>query len=177
MLGQLDGEAADSAGARLDEDLLPLLQVGSLDQCLPRRQGHQGNGSRFHHREVLGPVRQRAFLDGNELGERADSKIVYPRVDLVADLELLHARADLGHHARHVVAQDEGQAVGQDELELTVPDLGVQQVQASGMNLDQHLVVTQLRRRHVRQPQRALLSISFENECLHVISLLATACV
>ena len=41
MLGQLDGKGADAAGAGLDEDLLPLLQAGLLDQRLPCRQAHQ----------------------------------------------------------------------------------------------------------------------------------------
>ena len=167
MLGQLDGKSADAAGAGLDEDLLPLLQVGLLDQCLPCRQAHQRDGSGFFHREVLGLERKRCFLDRDELGERADAEVIRPRIDLVAHLELPHARADFDHHPGHVVAQDEGQAIGQDELELAVPDLGVQQVHAGGMDLDQDLVIAQFRGRHVCRAQRALLAIAIENECFH----------
>src|SRR5882672_11734177 len=107
MLGQRDGTSTYATGASLNEDLLPLLRVGLLDQYLPSRQCHQRNGSSFFHRETLGLERQGGFLDGDEFSECTDPKIIRPRIDLVAQLELPHARTDLDHHPRYVVAQDE----------------------------------------------------------------------
>ena len=62
----------------------PFLRLAFVDQCLPGGQSHQGNGSGFFHRETRGLERQRCLLDGDELGERADSKIIRSRVDLIA---------------------------------------------------------------------------------------------
>jgi hypothetical protein len=95
MLGQLDGKGADTAGAGLNEDLLPLLQFGFLDQCLPSRQSYKRNGGGFLHRQTLGLERQRCLLDGDEFSERADPEIIRPRIDLVTQLELL-VRQTLG---------------------------------------------------------------------------------
>ena len=115
----------------------------------------------------LGLSASDVLFDRDEFGERADPEVIWPRIDLIARLELLHARADLDHHPGHVVTQDEGQAIGQDELELSVPDLGVEQVHTGRMDLDQDLVIARFRSRHFRQPQRALSSIALENKCFH----------
>ena len=170
MPGQLDGKGAHAAGACLDEDLLPLLQPGLLDERLPGRQGHQGNGSGFFHREAAGFQRQRGFLDRDEFSERADPQIVRSRIDLVPGLEQPHESADPDDFPGNVVAQDERHAVRQEHLEVAMADLGVEQVHPCGMDLDQDLVVAQLGRRHVGPPERALLSIPVENECFHEMS-------
>ena len=65
---------------------------------------------------------ERCLLDRDEFSERADPEIVRPRVDLVARLELPHPRSRLRHDACDAVAKDEGQAIGQDALELPVVD-------------------------------------------------------
>ena len=41
VLGELDRDRPDSAGAGVDEDPLPRLHVAPLDECLPCGQGHQ----------------------------------------------------------------------------------------------------------------------------------------
>ena len=107
-------------------------------------------------------------LTGDEFGKRADAEIISPRIDLVADLELLRPGADLHHHPGHVVAQNEWHAIAQDQLELATPDLGVEQVHASSVHFHQHLVIAQCGYRHVGQLQRALLAVSVEHEGLHV---------
>jgi hypothetical protein len=45
-------------------------------------------------------------------------------------------------HAGHVVTEHERHPVGQDLLELAVPDLGVQQVDARRPHLHQHVIGT-----------------------------------
>jgi hypothetical protein len=55
----------------MDENFLPLLQLGSLNQHLPGRQPHQGDGSRFLHGEVAGLQRHVVFVYGDKLCERA----------------------------------------------------------------------------------------------------------
>jgi hypothetical protein len=62
MLRQLNRECSDTARARVDENLLPFLQVGSLDQRLPSGQADQRDGSRFFHVEFLGHNRDGIFM-------------------------------------------------------------------------------------------------------------------
>ena len=44
VLGELDGDRSDPAGAGVDEDLLPGLHVAALDEGLPGGQRDQGQG-------------------------------------------------------------------------------------------------------------------------------------
>jgi hypothetical protein len=39
------------------------------------------------------------------------------------------------------MTQDERQGIPQKGLELAIPDLGIQKVDASGVNLDQHVIL------------------------------------
>ncbi len=172
MLGQLDRKRAHATGARLDKDLLTLLDLRYLDQCLPCRQTHQGNGCGLFHSEVLWLDRHRVFLDGNELGERPDAQVIRPGVDLVARLELANAGSDTNHDAGHVVSEHEWRAVRQDELELAVSHLGVDEVDGGRVDLDQHLVGTQPRFRHVAGPQLLPLAVAVHDEGFHCFSLL-----
>ena len=146
----------------------PLPQVGDLDQRLPGGQADQRDGGRFRHRELPRLRRQVVFVDGDELREGADPVLVRSRVDLVAWLELPHPRPDPDHDTGHVVAQDERRAIGQDELELPVPDLGVQGVDARGVDLDQHVVLAHLGLRHLAGPKAAAASVAVDDECPHV---------
>ena len=88
----------------------------------------------------------------------------YQRMDETVGRVLPHLRPDLDHHPGHIVTQDEGRAIGQDELELSVPDLAVQRVHAGRVHLHQRLVVTQDRIRHACRPQRALFPVAIENK-------------
>ena len=54
VFGQLDGDAAQSAGTRVDQHLLTGLNVGLLDQRLPRGERDQWQGGGFGHVESLG---------------------------------------------------------------------------------------------------------------------------
>ena len=114
MLRQLNGERPHAAGTRVDEDSLPLLQVGALDQHLPGGQPHQRDGRGLFHGEVLRLHGHIRFIHGNELGERPDPILMRPRIDLVARLEPPHAPSDPDDNAGDVVAEDQRQAIGQD---------------------------------------------------------------
>ena len=107
MFRQLDGEGADTAGARLDEDLLPGLQLGHLDECLPSGQANQRNGSRFFHAECCRLDRHIAFVHGDEFCEGPNPVLIRSRIDLVAGFEAPHLRAHLDHKVvSHVVAEN-----------------------------------------------------------------------
>src|SRR2546421_735722 len=82
--------------------------------------------------------RQIAILDHDAVGEGANLPVARTGIDGVARLEAPYARADLGDGAREIMAKDERRLIGQDRLELTVPDLGVEQIEARRLHLDHH---------------------------------------
>lgn len=167
MLGQLDRERADPAGTGVDQDLLSPFQPGAIDQDLPRGQAHQWDrGGRFHA-EIVGFQREVGFVDGDEFGERPDPVLARPRIHLVAGLEAADLGPDPDHDAGDVVAQDQRQAIRQDELELAVPDLRVQLVQTGRMDGDQDIPVAHFRFRHIAQAQRAVGLVTIDDECFH----------
>ena len=151
----------------MDQDLLPFSQIGFLDQRLPGGQAHQGDGSRFLHGEVLRFQRHVGFVYGNELCERADPAIARPSIDLVTRLELPDLGPDPNHGSGHVVPQDEGRAIRQDEFELSIPDLRIQKIEPGRVDLDQDIVIPQCRLRHLAKPQSALLLVSIDDEGFH----------
>ena len=90
-----------------------------------------------------------------------------PRIDFVAGLESTHSRSDPDHNARHVMAQNERQTIRQNELELAVSDFRIQQVDTSGVDLDQYVILPQLGVWHVASPHTVGASVTIEDECLH----------
>ena len=65
------------------------------------------------------------------------------------------------------MAQNERQAIRQNALELAVSDFGIQKVDTSGVNLDQDVILAQLRVWHLAGPNAIGASITIEDECLH----------
>src|SRR5438874_5691508 len=167
MLGQLNGHGSDTTGARVDEHFLPSLQVRSFDQHLPGGQADQRDGSRFFHGEVFGLLRHGIFLYCNAFRERPDAIVVWPRIDLVAWLEAMHVRSDSDDDPSHLIAQNEWEAIRQKAFELSVSDFGIQQVDTSGVDLDQYVILPQLRLWHFASPHAILASITIYDECLH----------
>ena len=144
-----------------------MFQIRSFDQRLPGGQADQRDGSRFFHGECFGLDRHVVFFDRNELRECTDSPVSRPRIDFVAGLESTHSRSDPDHDPGHVMAQNERQAIRQNALELAVSDFGIQKVDASGVNLDQDVILPQLRVWHVASPHAVGASVTIEDECLH----------
>lgn len=103
-------------------------------------------------------------------------KVVRPGIDLVPRLELPHARPYTHHHARHIVPEDERHLVRQQELELTISDLGVERVDARCMDLHQHLMVAQGGSRNIGRPEYALFGIAIQNKRFHGVSFAARDC-
>ena len=110
-LRQLDGEGADAARARLDEDALAGSQAHELVERLVGGQAHERDGGRLLEVEVLRLERDVLGLHGEELGERAHHGAARQAVHLVAHFEPRHLRARLDDGAREVEAQDERHAV------------------------------------------------------------------
>jgi len=91
----------------MDENSLPFLQVGYLDQRLPKGQADQRDGSRFFHGELAGHNRDGIFIHRDEFGEGTDSILWRPCIDLVARLESPHSRSHSDHDASHIITQNE----------------------------------------------------------------------
>jgi hypothetical protein len=96
---------------------------------------------------------------------------MWSRIDFVAEFEPPHSRSDLDHDPSHVISEDERQAIRQDELELSIPDLRIQRVYTSGMYPNQDVVLAQLGVWHLAKPQALLAPITIDNKCLHDVSL------
>jgi hypothetical protein len=126
-------------------NFLALLQLAFFDQRLPCGQRHQRNGGGILHRQVGWLEGQRIFFNCDEFGKRADAVVVRPRVDLIAGLEAAHARTDTHHHAGEIIAQNQRHFVRQQQLELAIPDLIVQRIDAGSVNLHQDVTVAQCR--------------------------------
>jgi len=65
------------------------------------------------------------------------------------------------------MAQNERESVRQNALELAVSDFGIQKVDTSGVDLDQYVILSQLRVWHVASPHTVGASIAIEDESLH----------
>lgn len=93
--------------------------------------------------------------------------IARPRIDLVTRFEPLHPGSDFDNRSGKIVPEDEGRTIGQNKLELSVPDLGVQLVHGCGLNPHEDIIVLQFRFRQVGQAQSAFLFVLINDECLH----------
>jgi len=87
------------------------LNVGLLDQRLPRGERDQWQGGGFGHVESLGLGGDVALVDGEVFGEGADAVLSGFGVHLVAGRESAHPRTGLNHDAGQVVAQHDRKLV------------------------------------------------------------------
>jgi hypothetical protein len=60
--------------------------------------------------------------------------------------------------------------MGLNELELTVSDFEINRVHAGGVDLDQYVVLPDLRVRHFASPHAIGASITIDDECFHVFA-------
>ena len=146
---------------------LTRLQIGPFDQGLPRGQSDEGEGGRLFHGEPGRLERDVVLLDRDQLGEGADSMLVRAGVDLVSGLEAADCGADPDDESGQIIAQDHGQVIRQDGLDLAVPDFGVQRIDARGVDLNQHVVIPQLRVRHLDGVNVVVAAVAIDRECLH----------
>ena len=65
------------------------------------------------------------------------------------------------------MTQNEREAIRQNALELAVSEFGIQKVDTSGVNLDQNIILAQLRVWHFASPHTVGASATIEDECLH----------
>jgi hypothetical protein len=91
----------------------------------------------------------------------------HSRIDLVAGLESTHSRSDPDYDPGHVMAQNEWQAIRQNELEIAVSDFGIQKVDTSGVNLDQDVILAHLRVWLFASAHTVGASVTIEDECPH----------
>lgn len=67
-LGYLDGEMADAAGRRVDQDALSWLDVGGVHECLVRGEGGQWQGTGLNMVDAGGLVGEGTGGGGHVLG-------------------------------------------------------------------------------------------------------------
>lgn len=154
-------------GARVDEDLLTRLYARPLDQRLPCGQGDQGQGGGLGHGEDGGFGCQVVLVDGEEFGEGADAVLVGPGVDLVTHREAGDGGPDLQDLSGEVVAQDEGETVGHERLEVPVADPEVQRVDARRVDLHQDVVGTYLRVGYLGGAHGGRVTVLLDHESPH----------
>jgi hypothetical protein len=119
------------------------------------------------HGHCFGLDRHVILVDRNEFRECTDAPVSRSRIDFVTGLESTHSRSDPDHDPGHVMAQDERQAIPQNQLEFPASDLGIQKVHASGVNLDQDVILPQIRIWHFGSPETVGASVTIKDECLH----------
>ena len=69
--GDLHGDMAHAAGTPQDQQVLPRLHAGTIDQPFPGRDEAKGQGSCLPHRQDGRLWRQQRRVDRRELGQRA----------------------------------------------------------------------------------------------------------
>ena len=111
VVGELDRRDADSPGATVDQDPFVRLQASVIQECLIRRERSQWQRGRFDVRHVAGSRRHFARSDDRVLGGGTVAVEVDEAVDLVTDLEVRDAWADLRNDTRQFVGWDDRGAV------------------------------------------------------------------
>ena len=96
--------------------------------------------------------------------------IARPGIDLIPRLEPLGADPDAHNRASHVVPKDERRAIGQEQLEFAIPDLGVEQVHGGCMDAHQNILGTHGWLWHIGQTQRAVFLVFFDKKGFHGVS-------
>ena len=122
------------------------------------------------HRQAGGFQRHIGLIHGDELSKGANPVVARTGVDLIPCLEAAHIPADAHNGSGQIVAKDERRLVGQEQLELAVPDLAVQKVDRGGLNAHQNIIRANLRFRHVGQTERALLLVFVDDKGFHGVS-------
>jgi hypothetical protein len=92
----------------MDQHSLPALQVCDVDQHLKGRETHERQRRGFDVAQARRLLCRGGLAHQGELGERADTILIEPREDLVADLEGLDVGANLDDDAGQVVAKMSG---------------------------------------------------------------------
>src|SRR5204863_9407227 len=116
---------------------------------------------------ALGLIATSSSLIALKFRECADSPVSQPCIDFVAGRESTHSRSDADNDPGDIMAQNERQGIPQNELEVAVSDFGIQKVDTSGVNLDQDVILPQLRVWHLASPHTVGASVTIEDECLH----------
>ena len=136
-LGDLYGEMADAAGRRVDEDPLPGLDVGGVDQCLVGGESGERQGAGLDVVDTCRLAGEDAGGAGHVLGVGTHSMRVGQHAeDLVTRLEQGDAGADGLDDAGDVPPEDEWQTVDGPDLS-PVPPVG--RVDAGRADGDQDL--------------------------------------
>ena len=95
----------------------------------------------------LHQMRRHIERTGDEFREGADPVLVRSRIDLVTGLEAPHPCSHLDHNAGDVVAENKWKSVRQEDFEFSVGDLCIEEIDAGSVDLDEYVIVPDLRLR------------------------------
>ena len=73
----------------------------------------------------------------------------------------------LDHNAGDVVTEDKWKSVRQEDFEFSVRDLCIEEIDAGRVDLDEYVVVPDLRLRHVDDPAAVLALVTIDGEGFH----------
>ena len=107
------------------------------------------------------------FVHGDEFRKRADPVLIRSRIDLVTGLEAPHPCSHLDHNAGDVVAENKWETIRQEDFEFSVRDLCIEEIDAGSVDLDEYVVVPDLRLRHVDDPAAVLALVTIDREGFH----------
>ena len=152
--GQLHGEVADSAGAGMDEDALPLVRVRRLDHEPPRGERRERYGRGFGVRQRGGLAREREGRHDRVLGVRATRAREGDGAEhLGVGREGVRLERRRDHDPAEVEAERRGQGRHGARDTRAGAGLRVDGVDAGGDDPHEHLAEHGARHRHVGDMQ------------------------
>jgi hypothetical protein len=113
VLGQLNGDGTDPAGASLNEDLLPRLEVHDVVEGLVTGEADERQGGRRFETQIAGHPGDGAVVNGDVFCKGPDAVLSHPTEHGVAHRVIRDGAAHGRHGPGKVAAQDHRQVIGQ----------------------------------------------------------------
>jgi hypothetical protein len=175
LLGQLDDVPADRAARAVDQDALPCLQAGVLEERLPGRQPGRGQRRGVGQSDRVRGGGQRPGGRGDVLGGRAGRGHRQERHHRVPGAPAADPLADLGDDAGHVEVRDVREGHREHLLQETGADRDVHRVERGAGHLHHHLPRSCGRAVGVLVDQDVAVAVGVVTHCFHDLSSLGAS--
>ena len=136
--GQLNGDVADPAAARVDEHRLADLDSRAEQERFPNCQAHQRQRGGLDVVERGRLERGGAGIDANELGVGAVPDQARRGIDGIANLEIPDRGTNLSDNATNVIARDERE--GPTFAKRAPAHFEIDRIQRGGVNFDEQIL-------------------------------------
>ncbi len=165
-LCDLDGDMANTAGTAMDKDLLPVRYTGPVDQSFPSRREDERQRSGFSHGEAFGQSSQQPGIDRRILRQRTlvPANATGHAIDVIPRDKIRNALSQRFDGAGQIDPENGGQGLAGMRRRPDA-DLGVQRVDAAGLDPDEHLARTGHRLGDLCNPERRISGL--EKGSLH----------